>query len=127
MRYERRLWDGFLDFIRARHPLTEFCAMVPLEISVLTADELLLVTLRFGVGTSRDALESCMFQIVDTLARLECVGDKELQDLLWERRRLSSTESCVTLRRRFADPDLPLKLDAALRRLTNNPAQAVVH
>jgi hypothetical protein len=104
--------------------LTAFCAVVPLDISVLAADELLLVTLRFGVGTSRDVLESCMLQIVDMLARSEGVGAK---DLLWERRHLSPTESCVTLRRRCADADLPLKLDAALRRLTGNPAQSVIH
>jgi hypothetical protein len=98
--------------------------VIPLDISVLAADELLLVTLRFGVGTNCDVLESCMLQIADTLARLEGVGDK---DLLWEGQHLSSSESCVTLRRRCADADLPLKLDAALRRLTGDPAQSVIH
>jgi len=59
-----------------------------------------------------------MFQIADTLAALEGRSEKELQDLFWEEKRLSPTEYCITLRRRFSDPEYPEKFDAAFRRVT---------
>jgi hypothetical protein len=89
-------------------------------ISFIAADEVLLVTLRFREGVDRDAIESCMFQIADAFAAVERLSEKELQDLLWEQKRFSRTEHCITLRRRFADPEYPQKFDAAFRRLTGD-------
>jgi hypothetical protein len=45
---------------------------------------------------------------------------KEIQDLFWEHKRLSQTEHCITLRRRFFDPEYPQKFDTAFRRLTGD-------
>jgi hypothetical protein len=53
-------------------------------------------------------------------AAVERLSEKELQDLLWEQKRLSRTEHCITLRRRFTDPEYPQKFDAAFRRLTGD-------
>ena len=83
----------------------------PFAISFIAADEILLVTLRFRAGADRDAIECCMFQIVDTFAVVEGLSQKEMQDLFWEQKRLSRTEHCITLRRRFSDPDYPQGLD----------------
>jgi hypothetical protein len=92
----------------------------PFAISIIAADEILLVTLRFRAGTDRDTIESCMFQIADAFAVVEGLSQKEVQDLLWEQKRLSPTENCVTLRRHFSDPEYPQKFDAAFRRLTGD-------
>jgi hypothetical protein len=59
-----------------------------------------------------------MFQIADAFATVEGLYEKELLDLFWEHRRLSRTEHCMTLQRRFSDPNYPVKFDAAFRRLT---------
>ena len=85
------------------------------------------MTLRFHAGADRDAIECCMFQIVDTFAVVEGLSEKEMQDLFWEQKRLSSTEHCITLRRRFSDPDYPQKFDAAFRRITGDLAAARIH
>jgi hypothetical protein len=85
------------------------------------------VTLRFRPGADRDAIETFMFQIGDTFAALEGLSEKELQDIFWEQKRLSQTEHCITLRRRFSDPDYPQKFDAAFRRLTDNLVTARFH
>jgi hypothetical protein len=87
-------------------------------ISIVAADEILLVTLRFHAGVDRHAIESWMFQIADTFAALEGLPEKELQDLFWEQKRLSPTEHCITLRRHFSDPAYPEKFGAAFRRVT---------
>jgi hypothetical protein len=71
-------------------------------------------------GADHEAIECCMFQIVDALAAVEGICEKDLQGLFWERRRLSPTEQCVTLRRKFSDPDYPRKFDVAFRRLTGH-------
>jgi hypothetical protein len=76
------------------------------------------VTLRFNAGVDRDAIEACVFQIADAFAAVECLSQKELKELYWEQKRLSQTEHCITLRRRFSDPEYPQKFDAAFRRLT---------
>jgi hypothetical protein len=68
-----------------------------------------------------------MFQIVDTFAVVEGLSERELQDLFWEQRRLSPTEHCITLRRRFSDPEYPQKFDAAFRRLTGDSNDAHIH
>ena len=68
-----------------------------------------------------------MFQIVDTFAVVEGLSEKEMQDLFWEQKRLSPTEHCITLRRRFYDPDYPQKFDAAFRRITGDLAAARIH
>jgi hypothetical protein len=68
-----------------------------------------------------------MFQIVDTFTAIEGLSEKEIQDLLWEWKRLSPTEHCITLRRRFSDPEYPQKLDAASRRLTGDLDHARIH
>jgi hypothetical protein len=78
------------------------------------------VTLRFHTGADRDAIEACMFQMADIFAAVEGLSEKEMQDLLWEQKRLSQTEHCITLRRRFSDPDYPQKFDATFRRLTGD-------
>jgi hypothetical protein len=59
-----------------------------------------------------------MFQIADAFAAVECLSEKEIQDLFWEQKQLSQTEHCITLRRSFSDPEYPQKFDAAFRRLT---------
>jgi hypothetical protein len=92
----------------------------PFAISIVAAEEFLLITLRFGEGADRDAIECCMFQIVATFATVERLSEKDLQDLFWEQKRLSPTEHCITLRRRFADPDYPQQFNAAFRRLTGD-------
>ena len=92
----------------------------PFAISIIAADEILLVTLRFHAGADRDAIESCMFQIADAFAAVERLSGKEIQDLFWEHKRLSQTEHCITLRRRFFDPEYPQKFDTAFRRLTGD-------
>jgi hypothetical protein len=86
-----------------------------------------MVTLRFRAGADRDAIECCMFQIVDTFAVVEGLSEKEMQDLFWEQKRLSPTEHCITLRRRFSDPDYPQKFDAAFRRITGELDAARIH
>ena len=88
---------------------------------------MLLVTLRFRAGADRGAIECCMFQIADTFAAVEELSEKEMQDLFWEQKRLSQTEHCMTLRRRFSDPDYPQKFDAAFRRLTGDFDSARMH
>lgn len=88
---------------------------------------MLLVTLRFRAGADRDAIECCMFQIADAFAAVECRSEKEGQDLFWEQKRLSPTEHCVTLRRRFSDPEYPQKFDAAFRRLTGDLDNVRLH
>jgi hypothetical protein len=68
-----------------------------------------------------------MFQIVDTFTAVEGLPEKEMQNLGWEQRRLSPTEHCITLRRRFSDPEYPLKFDATFRRLTGDLDDARIH
>jgi hypothetical protein len=50
-----------------------------------------------------------------------------MQDLFWEKKRLSATEHCIVLRRKFFDPDYPQKLDAALRKRTGDIRGISVH
>jgi hypothetical protein len=95
--------------------------------SIIVADEILLVTLRFSAGADRDAIEACMFQIAGALAAVERISEKELQGLFWEQKRLSRTEHCITLRRHFCDPEYPQKFDAAFRRLTGQPDGVRLH
>jgi hypothetical protein len=90
----------------------------PFVISIIAADGILLVTLRFREDADRDAIESCMFQIADAFAVVERLSAKELQDLLWEQKRLSKTEHCLTLRRRFSDPNYPQNFEAVFCRFT---------
>jgi hypothetical protein len=85
------------------------------------------VTLRFRAGADRDTTEGCMFQIADAFAAVECHSAKELQDLFWEQKCISRTEHCITLRRRFSDPEYPQKFDAAFRRLTGDLESARFH
>jgi hypothetical protein len=99
----------------------------PFAISIIAADEILLVTLRFRAGADRDAIECCMFQIADAFAAVEGLSEKEMQGLFWEQKRLSPAEHCITLRRYFADPEYPQKFDAAFRRLTGNVNSATLH
>ena len=68
-----------------------------------------------------------MFQIADAFAAVERLAEKELQDLLWEQKRLSRTEHCITLRHRYSDPAYPQKFDAAFRRLTGDLNSAPLH
>jgi hypothetical protein len=68
-----------------------------------------------------------MFQIADAFAAVERLSEKEVQDLFWERKRVSPTEHCITLRRRFSDPEYPQKFDAAFRRLTGQINSARIH
>jgi hypothetical protein len=68
-----------------------------------------------------------MFQIADAFAAVEGLSEKEMQYLFWEQRRLSPTDHCITLRRRFADPEYPQKFDAAFRRLTGEFDSAPFH
>ena len=68
-----------------------------------------------------------MFQIVDTFAVVEGLSERELQDLFWEQKRLSPTEHCIILRRRFSDPEYPQKFDAAFRRLTGDLDDGRIH
>jgi hypothetical protein len=91
----------------------------PFAISIIAAEELLLVTLRFRQGADWDAIECCMFQIADAFAAVEGLSEKDVQDLLWEQKRVSRSEHCFTLRRRFLDPNYPQRFDAAFRRLTS--------
>jgi hypothetical protein len=99
----------------------------PFAISIIAANEILLVTLRFRAGADRDAIECCMFQIADAFAAVERLSAKELQDLFWEQKRLSQTEHCITLRRPFSDPEYPQKFDAAFRRLTGDFDSTRIH
>ena len=85
------------------------------------------MTLRFRAGADRDSIECCMFQIIDTFAVVEGLSEKEVQDLFWEQKRVSSTDHCITLRRRFSDPDYPQKFDAAFRRITGDLDAARIH
>ena len=89
----------------------------PFAISIIAADEILLVSFRFRAGVDRDAIECCVFQIADTFAAVERISEKEFQGLFWEQKRLSRTEHCITLRRHFCDPEHPQRFDAACRRL----------
>jgi hypothetical protein len=98
-----------------------------LGISIITAEEMLLVTLRFAPSADREVLECCMFQIAEAFAAVEGLSEKELQDLFWERKRLSATEHCITLRRRFSDPAYPQKFEAAFRRLTGVSGPPSIH
>jgi hypothetical protein len=107
--------------------LTEDVIDTPFAISIIAADEILLVTLRFNAGADREAIEACMFQIADTFAALDGLSEKEVEDLFWEQKRLSQTEHCITLRRRFSDPAYPQKFDAAFRRLTGDLNSAPLH
>jgi hypothetical protein len=68
-----------------------------------------------------------MFHIADALAAVERLSEKKMQDLMWEQKRLSQTEHCITLRRRFSDPDYPQKFDAAFRRLTGDFDNVRIH
>ncbi len=68
-----------------------------------------------------------MFQIADAFAAVERHSEKQLQDLFWEQKRLSRTEHCITLRRRFADPEYPQKFDAAFRGITGELAKSEFH
>lgn len=92
----------------------------PFTISIIAADEILLVTLRFRPGADRDAIEACMFRIADTLAAIEEHSEKEMQGILWEQKRMSRTEHCITLRRNFSDPEYPRKFNAAFQRLNSD-------
>jgi len=44
-----------------------------------------------------------------------------------EQKRVSSTEHCIILRRRFSDPDYPQKFDAAFRRITGDLDAGRIH
>jgi hypothetical protein len=68
-----------------------------------------------------------MFQIADAIAAVELLSEKEVQDLFWEQKRLSQSELCVTLRRRFSDPAYPQKFDAAFRRLAGELDNSPFH
>jgi hypothetical protein len=68
-----------------------------------------------------------MFQIADAFAAVERLSEKEVQDLFWEQKRLSSTQYCITLRRRYSDPEYPQKFDAALRRLAGEIESSRFH
>jgi hypothetical protein len=58
------------------------------------------------------------FHIADAFAAVEGLSEKELQDLLWEQKRISLTDSRITLRRCFSDPTYPQNFDTAFRWLT---------
>jgi hypothetical protein len=88
-----------------------------LVVSTLAAEDVLLVTLRCARHADRETLERCMLQIAETLAVVECTSTKELADLCWEHKQLSSVECCFTLRRVFTDPDYPQNFDAAYNQL----------
>jgi hypothetical protein len=107
--------------------LAEDPIKTPFAISIIATDEILLITLRFRAGADRDAIESCMFQIADAFAAVERLSEKAVQDLFWEQKRLSQTEHCITLRRRFSDPEYPQKFDAAFRRLTSQLGSVRFH
>jgi hypothetical protein len=68
-----------------------------------------------------------MFQIADAFAEVELLSEKDMQDLFWEKKRLSPTEHCIVLRRKFSDPDYPQKFDAALRKRTGDIRSISVH
>jgi hypothetical protein len=91
---------------------------IPFAISIIAADEILLVTLRFRAGADRDAVECCMFRVADAFAAVERLSAKALQDLFWEQKRLSRTDHCMTLRGGLSDPEYPQKFDVAFRRRT---------
>jgi hypothetical protein len=69
----------------------------------------------------------CILHVADAFAAIERLSEKELQDLFWERKRLSRTEHGITLRCRFSDPEYPQKFDAAFRRLTSHLDGARFH
>ena len=89
----------------------------PFDLSIIASEEMLLVTLRFHTGADRDAIECHMFRIVEAFSLIERLSEKDLPDLLGERKRLSETQHSLTLRRRFSDPEYPQKFDAVFRRL----------
>lgn len=97
------------------------------DISIIAADELLLVTLRFGPASDRDAIQCCMLQIADACAAVEGLVEKGPQDLIWEQKSLSNTRHCITLRRRFSDPDYPQKFEAAFLRLSGDIDSVRLH
>ena len=85
------------------------------------------MTLRFRAGADRDAIEACMFRVAATLAAVEGRSEKEVRDLLWEQKRLSQTVHCVTLQRRFSDPEYPQKFNVTFRRLNGDLDSARFH
>src|SRR5271167_4735544 len=99
---------------------TENAIQTRLAVSIIPADRELFVTLRFGAGAEREAIEACMFQIAGAFAAVECLSEKDMEGLFWEKKRVSDTEYCVVLRRAFADPDYPQKFDAAFRKLNGD-------
>jgi hypothetical protein len=96
-------------------------------VSIIAADDILLVTLRFRPGADCDAIETCMFQIANAFAAVECLSEKDMQDLFWEKRRASPTQHCVVVRRKYSDPEYPQKFDAAFRRLTGDLGNMSIH
>lgn len=65
--------------------LAEDPIKTPFAISIIATDEILLITLHFGAGADRGAIEGCMFQIADAFAAVERHSKKELQDIFGNR------------------------------------------
>jgi hypothetical protein len=98
-----------------------------LIVTTFAAEDLLLVTLRFAEPADRTMLEACMLKVAEAFALVESIDEKELTDLCWECRYVSSAEVCYTLRRASMDPHYARDFDAAYVRLTGAISHEPVH
>jgi hypothetical protein len=98
-----------------------------LIVTTFAAEDLLLITLRLAEPADRTMLEACMLKVAEAFALIESIAEKELTDLCWECRQVSSAEVCYTLRRAFMDPQYPRDFDAAYGRLTGASSHELVH
>jgi|HubBroStandDraft_1064217.scaffolds.fasta_scaffold239116_2 hypothetical protein len=98
-----------------------------LDIVMLVADGTLLVSVQFAPGASREAIKLCLFKIASAFAGAEQIREKELPDLVWERKRTAQHEDSFVVRRSFSDPAYPQRFEAELRRIDETPRRVSIH
>ena len=84
------------------------------DVSTVTADGVLFVTVRAPDGADSDSINACIFRITSAFALVEQVDEKLLDDLQWEKRQ-NGPSPCFVVRRQFSDPHYPQKFDLAIR------------
>ncbi len=98
-----------------------------LSISIIASGGTLCVSLLFPAGADEAAIATCMCRVAGALAVVDQLSGKQMQDCLWEQKRLSPTEYCIMLRRAFSDPDYRDKFYGAFRDLNENLSQRWFH
>jgi len=91
------------------------------EISILTGDGVVFVELRVPALARQSDIESVIVKLVEAFATVERRDEEEMQSVLFDGGSQSPGDEPLEFifRREYSDPQYPVKLDCALRRLTS--------